>query len=200
MKKTLYVLRHAHVDSKGILLGRTDVPLSGKGQRQAEYWQKALQEVNFQAVWTSPLQRAVQTAEILLEHRNPKLPRISVPAFTEIALGLWDGQSKTWIQETYSQHWLKRGANMDSVAPPEGESFIDLQRRVLPVFFTLCQEARQYPESLMITHQAVNRVILAHVLGIALSDVQSIAQDYACLNILDITDEIKFLSHERCPL
>jgi len=205
MKNILYLLRHAHVDSKGTLLGQTDVSLSDKGEKQAQYWQKRLQNTNFQAVWSSPLQRAVETGEIIMKNHISSVPMEvipiqTIPAFTEISLGLWDGQSKEWIQKNDSKLWLERGANMECIAPPNGESFADLRNRVIPIFLEICEEAKKHTHSLLIAHQAVNRVILSHILRKPLAEVQFRKQDYACLNILDITDELHVVNYEPCPI
>ena len=213
MKNTLYLLRHAHINSKGGLIGQTNISLSDKGKKQAQYWHKKLQNIHFDAVWISPLQRAVETADIILENNisydskkitkntNTKKDFIqTVPTFTEISLGSWEGKSKSWVQENDAKLWLERGENMECIAPPHGENFANLQNRVMPAFFDICAQAKKHRCSMIIAHQAVNRVILAQILGIPLTKVQSITQDYACLNILDLTHDFKVMSYEACPL
>ncbi len=218
MKNTLYLLRHAHIDSKGALIGQTDISLSDKGKKQAQYWHKKLQNIHFDAVWVSPLQRAVETANIILENtisystekatqntntKNTNTQKNfiqTVPAFTEISLGSWEGKSKAWVQENDAQRWMERGENMECIAPPRGENFADLQNRVIPAFFDICAQAKKHSCSMIIAHQAVNRVILAQILGIPLTKVQSITQDYACLNIFDITHYFQIMNYEVCPI
>lgn len=213
MKNLLYLLRHAHIDSKGTLIGQTDIPLSDRGKEQAKYWQKKMQDTNFEAVWISPLQRAIETADIILENHKHNVAvaakieasarTISVkiiPAFTEISLGSWEGKTKAWVQENDSKRWIERGENMEYIAPPLGENFANLHARVMPAFFDICQQAKKHPFSLLIAHQAVNRVILSHVLRTPLSNMQNIIQDYACLNVLDVTDELRFINYEPCAM
>ena len=215
MKNNLYLLRHGHVESNGILLGQTDVSLSKRGREQAKYWQKILQNIDFQAAWVSPLKRAVETAEIILQKNvsNAFVEQIyaenifseqvcikKVSEFTEISLGLWDGKSKQWIQENDSKRWIERGHNMECVAPPDGESFSDLSKRVMPKFYEICQQAKSYEHSLLVAHQAVNRVILSNILGRSLKEIQNLEQDYACLNLLDITNELRIVNYESCSV
>jgi probable phosphoglycerate mutase len=67
--------------------------------------------------------------------------------------------------------------------PPEGESFRDLQKRVLPVFKEIVSAARG--NVLIVAHAGVNRVVLCHVLGMPINHLFRIAQDYGCLNVIE---------------
>jgi len=200
MNKTLYLMRHGHVDSKGRLLGQADILLSEQGQKQAKYWQETLADVNFQAIWCSPLQRSVQTAEIIIFNKKSKLQMHKVQDLREISLGLWNGKSKDWIKNNYPELWAERGLKMDSVVPPEGESFANLAQRVLPAFLQICEQARQYDSSLLVAHQAVNRVIIAYLLNIPLININSIFQPYASLNLIELSDGIKFIATQQCKI
>ena len=72
----IYVLRHGETDwnTKHWLQGTTDIPLNQNGIEVAEITAEALKEVPFDVIFSSPLQRAHQTAEIL--RRDRKIPLI----------------------------------------------------------------------------------------------------------------------------
>ena len=68
----LYLLRHGRTlwNEEGRLQGRTDVPLSEEGRRSALAAGAALGNVSFDAAFSSPLQRARETAELILQGKN----------------------------------------------------------------------------------------------------------------------------------
>ena len=68
----LYVLRHGKTDwnEKHKLQGRTDIPLNEEGRRMARAAGLEYQDVHFDVCYASPLLRAKETAELLLEGRN----------------------------------------------------------------------------------------------------------------------------------
>ena len=66
----LYIMRHGKTDwnAKHKLQGRTDIPLNEEGIQMAEQAKEKYKDVNFDICYCSPLVRAKQTAEIVLEH------------------------------------------------------------------------------------------------------------------------------------
>lgn len=69
---------------------------------------------------------------------------------------------------------------MDEFIPPEGESFKQLQKRVMPVFETITQNTTG--NTLIITHVGVNRVILSTLFDFPLNELFKINQPYGCIN------------------
>ena len=67
-------------------------------------------------------------------------------------------------------------------AAPGGESFTDLQRRVIPAFYEILHDSEG--PIVIVGHAGVNRVLLAHLLGMSLRNLFRLGQDYACLNVL----------------
>ncbi len=101
----------------------------------------------------------------------------------EISLGDWDGLSFDRVKELYPQEFLQRGQELTSCRPAGGENFYDLQRRVLPFFRSVLENAQQ--PVLIVGHAGVNRVILGHIRSVPLETIMSIEQDYGCLNIIE---------------
>ena len=199
MSALLYLFRHGHIEARGRMVGRADIPLSGQGEAQADYWRERLAGSVFDAAWTSPLRRALQTAERILAG-NPANPAIAdvVPGLAEISLGAWEGMTKGEVIARYPALWEARGADMLGTAPPGGESFADLARRVLPVFAALCREAAMHRRSLLVAHQAVNRVFLAHTLGLPPDRAISLPQPPACLSVLELGKRVRVVE-EHAP-
>ncbi len=183
----LYLLRHGEAAPGGVLAGQKDYPLTPAGVAQIQARQRELAGVAFSAVWSSPLARSRQTAEIILQGNAANTAKITeLAAFMEISLGAWEGKEKDWVRRVFAQEWEKRGSDPAGTPPPEGESFVMLAKRVLPAFTAVCAEACRHKASLLAGHQAVNRVILAQVTGLSLNQVMLIPQPLAALSVLEL--------------
>jgi probable phosphoglycerate mutase len=188
VKSLLYLFRHGQAAPPGILAGRTEYPLSSEGEAQADRWRMALSDVTFGIARTSPLARARQTAARILSGNSANTRSLlPVPGLTEISLGEWEGKSKEWVRRTYPVEWEARGRDFVHVSPPGGESFAELADRVRPAFEALRSEAAGHACSLLVAHQAVNRVILGTVLGLPLAEAVALAQPPGALTVLEIT-------------
>ncbi len=71
----LYMMRHGETDwnTRHLFQGRTDIPLNENGRRVAQWTKEGLKDTHFDIAFTSPLCRAKETAEIILEGRNIEL-------------------------------------------------------------------------------------------------------------------------------
>ena len=178
----IYLMRHGEISSHGNarLVGQIDVPLSGNGLYQAEQWRDELSSMRFERICCSDLDRTRRTAEIIAQRQDRPVEALEV--LREINLGEWDGIAKSRLDSQFPGEWAKRGADLPGYRPPRGESFSDLQARVVPVFHEIEQHA--HSDVLIVAHAGVNRVILCHVLGMPLGNLFRIDQGFACLNII----------------
>ena len=87
----LYLIRHGQTDWNlgRKLQGRTDIPLNENGRAVAELTREGFKEIPFDMAFTSPLKRARETAEIILEGRN--LPIIDDERVMEVNFGEYEG-------------------------------------------------------------------------------------------------------------
>ena len=97
----LHIIRHGQTDWNAIrrVQGQQDSQLNETGRRQAAQVREALSDIDFKAVFVSPLLRTRQTAEILCQDRNTELQ--FVDDLVEMGLGewethMWDDVPKTW--------------------------------------------------------------------------------------------------------
>ncbi len=185
--RTVFLLRHGEVEGahERRLIGRSDVPLSSAGIRQAELRAEQWMNAPFEHIVCSTLKRSRQTAEIIAE--KSRCPVTVEPDLCEIGLGRWEGLASQEIRERYEKDWEERGKNMEHARPPGGESFADLASRVIPVFQAVID--RTELGVLIVGHGGVNRVILCRALGVPLSNVLRIRQDYAALNLIEIVGQ-----------
>jgi len=185
-KKQIYLLRHGEIvarDEKRYI-GQTDVPLSSKGLEQAFSWRKELAHVVFESVYSSDLMRALYTAKNVANIDEPYIHIL--PQLREIDLGDWDGESMEEIKTRFPDAWKERGRRMGSFKTPNGESFQDLHKRVIPVFQKILSEMTG--DVLIVGHAGMNRIILCHVLEKPIKELFDIPQEYAALNLIDCSE------------
>ena len=181
---TIFLLRHSRVqtDSPKRYIGTTDLPLSAAGREQARQLADWFSNIDIQAIHSSHLERAMETARTIAACQQ--LPVVSEPSLGEVCLGEWEGLTFNAVKEMHPVAYRQRGADLAGHRPPGGESFHDLQRRVIPVFQHLVSTGRG--NVLVVAHAGVNRVILSHVLGMPLSNLFRIGQSYGGVNIIEV--------------
>jgi len=163
-------------------IGQVDLPLDEEGFSQARDMQHFLKDINFYRIFTSPLIRALQTAEIVAGNRPIK--PTPVAELTEINLGVWDGLTVEEVLRQFPGEYKKRGEDLVHYHPQGGESFADLAERTLPVFTKLAME--NPGPLLVVAHAGVNRVLLSHMQQLPMQELFLIPQDYCCVNIITL--------------
>ncbi len=161
IKKKILLVRHGTTEYNEAdrLQGRIDNPLSGKGRGEVERLAARLRNEPFDAVFSSPLKRALETAAII--NRGHGRPLTVISEFSEIDLGDWEGLIYSKVREQFAeihQRWIS-----DADFPvPGGESFSAVCARTLTGLQRILQEDRQ---NILITgHASVNRAILGNLL------------------------------------
>lgn len=130
MTLTLYLIRHGETDwnVEGRYQGQADPPLNSNGVAQAHQLAAALRDAGLQHLYTSPLRRAAQTAEILAQALD--IPIIPEPRLKEIHQGDWQTRLRSEIQALYPTLFRQWEARPWDVQPPGGESLAEVQARV----------------------------------------------------------------------
>ncbi len=182
----IYLVRHGQTvdpDSPRHYIGQTDIPLTAGGRRQARDLGAWFATIRPDRVVCSDLRRSRETARIIVEHLSPgKKGAEPITGLREIDLGAWDGLTMEAVKREAPDAWRRRGEDPAGFRPPGGESFADLQDRVVPVFEAL---ARETPGRLVIVgHAGVNRVILCRILGMDLVNLFRLGQDPAGITIV----------------
>jgi probable phosphoglycerate mutase len=122
----------------------------------------------------------METAQIILEDRGGRIT--ALPGMREISMGRWEGLSMEQARRLFPGEYERRGTGPACHRPPEGESFIDVRERVLPLFETILGD--EEGPVLLVGHAGVNRVILCHILGVPLDNLFRFGQGYGCMNII----------------
>lgn len=186
----IYLMRHGQAAPPGLMTGQSDCPLSPEGEAQISAWAEFFAPIPMDAIWTSPLLRARQSASIIAKALNRPLPDEALhidAALTEISLGEWEGLHKDQVREKYPEEWERRGRDFMNFAPPGGESFGALARRTAPFMRGLYKQIIDYGHVLIMAHQAVNRSILAELGEPFSSSWLDIPQEHAALNELELS-------------
>jgi broad specificity phosphatase PhoE len=116
----LFVVRHAEPEMSGVMLGRTDPPLSAAGRLEAR---AKLSGLHCAVVYSSPLRRARETAEVIAA------PVEVLDDLAEIAYGEWEGRSWAEIEQGWPDLARRKREDWFAVTPPGGESWEDVSAR-----------------------------------------------------------------------
>ncbi len=190
MIKRIYLIRHGMIDTgnEKRYLGITDLPLNQAGIKQAVFLKNYFKNTPIDYVFTSPLKRCLQTADILCGGIHHDFT--AVKEFMEINLGLWENIPMETIKRDFPDAYEERGKNLLTFKPPEGESFGQLAERVLPAFDCI---AKHYSGNIMIIgHAGVNRTILSKIQGNSIQDFFQIQQPFGCVYELIWNDDSKW--------
>lgn len=104
MKKRLFLIRHGETlkNSKGVVDGVTsNLSLSQKGKNQADTLGKHLSMYSFDAIYSSPLKRAIQTAKRISFYQDKKLHIHILPKLREINFGKAEGKTLEQLNTEY---------------------------------------------------------------------------------------------------
>lgn len=165
--------------------GRTDVPLTEKGIRQAQRVCSQLQNIRFAGIYSSPLQRARRTAWIASGEREVTTD----DRLTEADFGLWEGKTKeTFIPENQAlwDDWCADPAKTRAGATGETAGEVILRT---DAFFRDLQERHPEGNVLVAGHNGVNRFYLAHKLGMAIKDYRKIVQENSSVTLFSLDGE-----------
>lgn len=186
----MYLLRHGATEANErrpyVLQGQgTDGPLSDAGRDQARRAAKALARERIGAVFASPLKRSVETAAIIAEPHG--LTVTVVPEIIEVDVGQWEAMTWEAVMERYPDDY-RRFMHDPGIFPYSGgESYGDVARRVIPAFERLL---REHPGRIVaVGHNVVNRVFLAHLMGIELRRARTLRQTNCGINVVRCEDD-----------
>lgn len=183
----LLLIRHAVTQATGSRLsGRTPgIHLSDEGRGQARDLAERLNALPLAAVYASPLERCVETAEAIAGPRRMVVQR--VPDLSEIDYGKWTGRSLRQLVRTAL--WKKIQHSPSSVTFPEGEGLIDAQRRAVTALESI---AARHPRAsvAVVAHADVIRLALAHYAGLHIDLFQRLIVSPASVSAVALGDRV----------
>ena len=164
MKTRFYLIRHGQTEwnEKGIYQGWTDIPLSEMGEKQAELLGKRFRKIPLDALYVSPLQRAIQTAEFVAKASG--VPLVTDEHFKEINFGEWEGSSIPQLTEKYGKPFTDFFANPFDVTFPGEGSFDKVRKRSVEGFMELLEKHRGEKVAI-VAHGGLLRVMMMSLMG-----------------------------------
>ena len=177
------LIRHGENDwvKNGKLAGRTPgVDLNERGQAQAERLAEELASTTIKAVYSSPLERAVETAEPVARVKGLEVQ--IHPDLNEIDFGRWTGKDLKDLRQ--GRQWKIVQGNPASFRFPDGESFVEAQARIVSALMTLSNEYAEKDVVVCTAHSDLIRLAVAHFLGMALDHFQRIRIAPASVTVL----------------
>jgi broad specificity phosphatase PhoE len=186
MRTTLYLIRHGATEANlavpARLQGRRhNPPLARVGVRQAEATREFLAIRPIDSCYSSPLRRAVQTAEIVAAPHG--LTPVPVEQLTECDVGRWEGLDWGTIRDRDTEAYHRFMTNPAANGYPDGESFEDVYRRASSCLEGLL--ARHPGKSLLVVgHHVVNRTFLAGLLGLSPGQARQVKLDNCGISVV----------------
>jgi broad specificity phosphatase PhoE len=175
MKKlTVYLLRHGETAwnaDNNRYCGRTDIELTEKGLQQAQTVREQLKGIDFTAVYSSPLQRALTTAAIASGKDV-----IADQRLIEADFGNWEQKTKEeFIAEDPKlwNDWIQDPAT--AKAGGTGETGMDIVLRV-DHFFNALLSKHNSGNFMVVAHNGVNRLYMTYKLGMPLRNYRQLVQ------------------------
>jgi len=184
----LLLIRHGENEyvKTGKLAGRLPgVNLNEKGQKQAQALGEALKDVPIKAVYSSPLERALQTAQPIAESHALKI--IQEPDLMDTHVGKWEGKSLKMLRLT--NLWKIVQGAPSRFRFPEGESFIEAQTRYVNTLERISQKHHK-PQDIVtvVFHADPIKLAVAHFLGMPLDHFQRLSCDTGSMTALYVSD------------
>jgi alpha-ribazole phosphatase len=175
----LLLATHAETDwtAAGRFQGHTDVPLNERGRTQAAGMQRRLAHVTLDAIISSDLGRAWQTAEILAVGHG--MPVVRDARLRELHFGAWEGLTYAEVQQT-DPAALAAWQENARAALPGGESMAELVQRLQAFLRDLA--GRPETTILLVAHRGALRVLLCLLLDVPVERHWEFRLDVASLS------------------
>ncbi len=162
----IILVRHGETDwniARRIQGGGSNTPLNETGQRQAEAVAARLKDEKITAVFSSPQQRALFTAQAIASYHNLAVQEL--PSLKEIRAGILEGRLASELSLRFDEFMCGDGCDKKPQTPSGGESVEDVQKRA---WETITGLAEQYPGGtlVIVTHYFVIMSLICRVLNL----------------------------------
>ncbi|MEZ7891796.1 MAG: histidine phosphatase family protein [Candidatus Wallbacteria bacterium] len=167
--KTIYLIRHGSTlnhENKEVFRGHEDVKLSEAGEAESYKIASYFNGISIDAVFSSPLARARQTAEIITSMQQFK--NITVKnELIDINCGSWQGLDITTVKKKYPNLFNIWCVSPDIFKMPRGESVVNVQERAFKFINGIINDDA-FESVLIVTHRLLINVIVLAALDIDL--------------------------------
>jgi len=191
----LILVRHGetHWNEAGLVQGGdSDIELNDTGLEQARKLAAFLESEPITAILSSPLQRAIATAEVIANHHQ--LPVEIDQGLRELKVGDLEGMSVSNLRTTFSRFLLQWWQDGEAMKLPNGESLVELQQRAWKVIESLLERHKTSPEHsegttvVVVSHYFVTLAIILKGLDLPLDFFTKFKLDLGGVSILEFRD------------
>ena len=182
----LILVRHGETvwNVEKIYRGRADVDLDEVGIKQAELLGKYLSNWKLEAIYSSPLKRALATANIIARYH--KIGVYIADGLIDFDYGEWQSLPEQEVRRSYPALLDKWHNNPHEVRIPDGERLADVRERAAGIVDNVLSK---YEGSVvLVSHRVVNKVLICSLLGLDNSYFWNIKQDVSGITIFNYVD------------
>jgi broad specificity phosphatase PhoE len=197
----IYLVRHGQTawNKEEIFRGRTDVPLDETGLKEAALAAEYFRGMEIEAIYSSPLSRAWQTAEkigwVLGLETNP------LPGINDMSFGEWEGRSLRDVEKKDAERYRIWKEAPHRLRIPGGETLDEVRLRATAA---LEEVIRSHAGNtvVLVSHRVVNKVLICAILGLDNSHFWQIGQDTTAINLIQHRNDgfVLSLMNESCHL
>jgi alpha-ribazole phosphatase len=185
----LFLIRHGNTideETKKIYKGSIDIPLSQAGINKIRKAAAFMSAFSLDKIYTSTLSRSIESGRIIAEAQ--KMTFQMLPSFNEVNFGVWEGLSFEEIKQQYPREFSLWIEDPGTHPPPGGESFRSARKRSMAEVKRIVA-AHEGQTIAVVAHAGILRIMIFSLLRMRLSRLFRIAQDYGCINIVDIYED-----------
>ncbi len=179
------LVRHGQTDWNRFerFRGRVDIDLDETGLRQAEAAAERMAQWEVAAIYSSPLKRAMTTAEIIA--RRLQLQAQPLEGIIDMDFGSWQGLSLAEVREGHPELFDLWRYHPERLTIPQGESLENVRSRAVATLNDVVAEHEK--ESItLVSHRVVCKVLLCYLLGLDNSHFWQVEQDPAAINVFEV--------------
>jgi len=171
----IILVRHGETEwnVEEVFRGRIDIELNQAGIKQSELLAEYLSEREIDAIYSSPLKRALKTAEIIAVYHKRDVE--IAPGLIDFDCGKWQGLSLQKVKDKYKELYAQWISRPDKVKISAGESLNDVRKRAMRLVGDVI--AKHEGTVVLVAHRVVNKVLICALLGLDNSHFWNVRQD-----------------------
>lgn len=172
MTTTIYITRHGQTEwnVEKRMQGWSDSPLTELGIQQAKWLEERLKDTKLDVIYSSPINRALSTANIVNGKRN--IPLYTDSRLREINMGIWEGLTQDEIEKLYSKELYNFWNAPKLYKPYSGETFFQVRQRTKELVKEIISE-NIGKDILIVTHTITLKAIMSFFQNALIEDFWS---------------------------
>lgn len=186
VKTDILLIRHGNIDMAQRVPGRLpDVHLSPEGVEQMKKLSESLADVKIDAIYASPLDRTVESANIIAQNRSIEIQKCD--PLVEINFGNWTGKKFADLES--DPEWKQFHSYRNGTIIPDGELMVEVEARMVKLIEELFRK-HQGKTLVLVSHNDPIKSVIAHYLGISLDMFHRITITTASISILSMYHDL----------